>query len=188
MPKVFALLEATSCASDHGVAMVQAVVAGSLCCGSSTSLGSESMNVSAQEKERKKEREMLRNNNQPVETPVAVAVPLEAEQQTVNPLPGHKEERCPQQTSTANRQQNKHVKIQGNINQLVATQMAAVLATAQQVVTATTIANKNFGNNQPAATAMKITLCSSIGNRASSSFGNSTSAASGDSKKQQSME
>jgi len=52
MPKVFALLEAAGCASDHGVAVAQAVVARSLCCDSSTGLGSESMNVSAQEKER----------------------------------------------------------------------------------------------------------------------------------------
>ncbi len=66
--------------------------------------------------------------------------------------------------------------------------MAAVLATAQQAVTATAIANKIFGNNQPAATAMKITLCGSVGNRAGSSVGNSASTASSDSKKQQSME
>jgi len=41
MPKVFALLEAAGRALDHGVAAVQAVVARSLCCNSSASLGSE---------------------------------------------------------------------------------------------------------------------------------------------------
>jgi len=66
--------------------------------------------------------------------------------------------------------------------------MAAVLATAQQAVTVTATANKICGNNQPAATGLKIRLCSSIGNRVSTSVGNSTSTASSDSKRQQSMD
>jgi len=98
MPKIFALLEAASHASDCGVAAALLVVARSLCCDSSTSLGSESMNVSAQEKERKKEREMLRNNNQPVETAMAVVVLMETAQHVLNLLPFNKDEQCLQQT------------------------------------------------------------------------------------------
>ncbi len=89
--------------------------------------------------------------------------------------------------STA-RRRDKYVKIQRNVNQLAATAMAAVLAIAHQAVTVTATANKICDNNQPAATAVKIRLCGSVGNRAGSSVGNSASTASGDSEKQQSMD
>jgi len=41
--------------------------------------------------------------------------------------------------------------------------MAVALATAQQAVTATATANKICGNNQPAATAIDIRCCASVG-------------------------
>jgi len=109
-----------------------------------------------------------------------VVVPLETAQQVMNLF-------C-----LATRMSNVHSKqttreiCQNAKIQLATTAMTALLTRAQQAVTATAIANKICGNNQPAATAIEFRCCSSVGNTGSCSVGNSVSEVSGDGKKQQS--